>query len=108
MPDLSPEAQRAAVWGGRRATVRPREAKWSSGVAAVFWVFITRSFFKDPFGHHYHNRAALYHKDIYIPGTYVYINNGRYGILHSLLYASSIALLKLLQLLSIQLYCSFY
>ena len=26
----------AAVWEGRGATARPREAKWSSGVAAVF------------------------------------------------------------------------
>ena len=26
-----------AVWEGRGATARPWEAKWSSGVAAVFW-----------------------------------------------------------------------
>ena len=37
-PVLLPAPQRAAVWGGRGATARPREAKWSSGVAAVFWV----------------------------------------------------------------------
>ena len=35
-PVLSLSPQRAAVWGGRGATARPREAKWSSGVAAVF------------------------------------------------------------------------
>ena len=35
-PVLLPAPQRAAVWGGRGATARPREAKWSSGVAAVF------------------------------------------------------------------------
>ena len=35
---LSPASHRAAVWEGRGATPRPREAKWSSGVAAVFWV----------------------------------------------------------------------
>ena len=29
--------RRTAVWEGRRATARPREAKWSSGVAAVFF-----------------------------------------------------------------------
>ena len=28
--------RRTAVWEGRGATARPREAKWSSGVAAVF------------------------------------------------------------------------
>ena len=31
--------RRAAVWVGRSATARPREAKWSSRLAAVFWVF---------------------------------------------------------------------
>ena len=30
--------ERAAVWVGRGATARPREAKWRSGVASVFWV----------------------------------------------------------------------
>ena len=29
---------RAAVWVGRGATPRPREAEWSSRLAAVFWV----------------------------------------------------------------------
>ena len=33
-------AQRAAVWGGCGATAKPREAEWSSGVAAVFWVLL--------------------------------------------------------------------
>ena len=28
--------RRTAVWEGRGATARPREVKWSSGVAAVF------------------------------------------------------------------------
>ena len=28
--------RRTAVWEGRGATARPREAKWSSGDAAVF------------------------------------------------------------------------
>ena len=31
--------RRNAVWERRGATARPREAKWSSGVAAVFWVY---------------------------------------------------------------------
>ena len=29
--------RRTAVWEGRGATARPWEARWSSGVAAVFW-----------------------------------------------------------------------
>ena len=45
---------RAAVWVGRGATARPREAEWSSGVAAVFWVCNKKNIFKDPLGHHYH------------------------------------------------------
>ena len=43
-PVLSPVRQRAAVWDGRGATARPREAKRRSGVAGVFWVFITKIF----------------------------------------------------------------
>ena len=38
-PVLSPSRERTAVGGGCGATAVPREAKWSSGVAAVFWVF---------------------------------------------------------------------
>ena len=34
---LSTASHRAAVWVGRGATARPREAEWRSGVAAVFW-----------------------------------------------------------------------
>ena len=37
-PVLSLPRERAVVWGGRGATARPWEAKWSSGVAGVFWV----------------------------------------------------------------------
>ena len=79
---LLPVRQRAAVWDGRRATARPREAKWRSGVAAVFWVDYNKNIFKDPFGHYY--RGAFYYKDtlrstiirntsIYTP---LYTNNG--------------------------------
>ena len=46
--------RRAAVWDGRGANAKPREAKWSSGVAAVFGCVITKNIFNDPFGHHYH------------------------------------------------------
>ena len=42
--------RRTAEWEGRGATVRPREAKWSSGVAAVFWVYYNENVFKNPFG----------------------------------------------------------
>ena len=51
--------------GGRGATASPREAKWSSGIAAVFWVYYNKNIFKDPFGHYYyyHYREALYYKD---------------------------------------------
>ena len=51
-PVLSPSRDRAAVWGRRGTTARPREAKWSSGVAAVLGVYYNRLVFKDPFVHH--------------------------------------------------------
>ena len=54
-PVLSPANCRAAVWEGRGATARPREAKWSSGVAVVCGVYFNQSCFKDPFGHHYYH-----------------------------------------------------
>ena len=44
--------KRTAVWEGCGATARPREAEWSSGVAALFCVYY-KNVFKDPFGHHY-------------------------------------------------------
>ena len=59
--------RRTAVWEGRGATARPREAKWRSGVADVFGVYYNKNVFKDPFGHHYYSyyyRAALYNKDV--------------------------------------------
>ena len=58
-PVLSPVRLRAAVWDGRGATARPREAKRSSGVAAVFWVRYNEYVF-NPFRHDYHNRGALF------------------------------------------------
>ena len=53
------------MWEGRGATARRREAKWSSGVAAVFWVYYNKHVFKDSLDitrHHYHYyyRGALY------------------------------------------------
>ena len=57
VPSSSP--QRAAVWGGRGAMARPREATWSSGVAAVFWACYNENIFKDP--NDYHDvTSALY------------------------------------------------
>ena len=44
-PVLSPGPQRADVSGGRGATARPREAKGSSGVAAVSWVSYNKNIF---------------------------------------------------------------
>ena len=35
------------MWDGRGATPRPWKAKWSSGVAGVFWVYYN-NVFKDP------------------------------------------------------------
>ena len=61
---LSLPGDRAVVWGGRGATAMPREAEWSLGVAAVFWVYYNKNIFKDAFGHHVHYRGALYKKDI--------------------------------------------
>ena len=45
-PVLSRSPQRAAMLGGRGATARPREAKWSWGVAAVFWACCKRKYFR--------------------------------------------------------------
>ena len=42
-PVLSLPRERAVVWGGRGAAARPREAKWSSGVTAVFGVYYKSS-----------------------------------------------------------------
>ena len=50
-PVMRRAQRRTAVWEGRGATARPREAKWSSGVAGVFWVYYNKNIFKDPFGH---------------------------------------------------------
>ena len=64
-PVLSPGSPRSAVWGGHGAKPRPREAEWSSGLAAVFWARYNKNVFKDPFGHHHvHYRGALYIKDV--------------------------------------------
>ena len=50
----------------------PREAEWSLGVAAVFWVYYNKNIFKDPFGRHVHYRGALYNKDMKLKtGTYI-------------------------------------
>ena len=47
-PVLSPARHRAAVWDGRSATARPREAKWRSRLAAVSWVCSNPNIFKYP------------------------------------------------------------
>ena len=39
--------RRTAVWEGRGATARPWEAKWSSRIAAVFWVYCNKSVLKN-------------------------------------------------------------
>ena len=49
---------------GRGGTARPREAEWNSGVAAFLGGVKTNIFYKDPFGHHYHDVSVLYNKDI--------------------------------------------
>ena len=43
-PVMRRAQRRTAVWEGRGATARPREAKWSSGVAGVLGYLITRIF----------------------------------------------------------------
>ena len=45
-PVLSPGSHRAAVWEGRGATAGPRDAEWSSGVAAGFWVYYNKNISK--------------------------------------------------------------
>ena len=52
-PVLLPGSPKAAVWDGHSANPRPREAEWSSGVAAVLGVYYNRHIFKDPFRHHH-------------------------------------------------------
>ena len=47
-PVLSPVRHRAAVRNVRGATARPREAKWSSRLAAVLWVCYIQNIFKEP------------------------------------------------------------
>ena len=47
-PVIRREQRRAAVWVGRGATARPREAEWSSRLAAVSWVCYNKTIFKDP------------------------------------------------------------
>ena len=69
---FSPASRRAVVWEGRGATARPREAKWSSGVAGVFWVCQNKNKNKkDPYMYvtmyyEFHYRGALYNKDFYV------------------------------------------
>ena len=58
----SPADNRAAVWVGRGATSRPREAEWSWRVAPVCWGSCNQNMFKDPFGHYY-----------YYPREHIYI-----------------------------------
>ena len=55
-------SQRAAVWGGRGATATPREAEWSSGVAAGFWVCCNQNVIKD-LNDCYDVTSVLYSKD---------------------------------------------
>ena len=53
--------RRAAVWVGRGATARPREAEWSSRHTAVFWVCsYNKIMFKDP---NDDDVSVLYNKD---------------------------------------------
>ena len=56
-PVLSPANRRAVVWEGSGATARLPEAKWSSGVAGLFWVDYSKHIFKYPFGHHHHHHV---------------------------------------------------
>ena len=63
-PVLSLPRERAVVWGGRGPTARPREDEWSSGVAAVSWVYYNQNIFKDLFGHHVHYPGASYTQDL--------------------------------------------
>ena len=52
--------RRAAVWVGRGATARPREAEWSSRLAAVFWMYYNKNIFKDP-NDYYDVTSGLYY-----------------------------------------------
>ena len=52
------------MWGGRGATARPREAEWSSGLAAVFWVCYNKNIFKDPNDYYDYDASVLYNKDM--------------------------------------------
>ena len=53
--------RRAAVCVRRGTTARPREAGWSSRLAAAFWVCYNENIFKDP--NYYDFTSVLYNKD---------------------------------------------
>ena len=46
-PVMRRTQRRTAVWGGRGATARWWEAKWSSGVPRIFWVYYNKTLLKD-------------------------------------------------------------
>ena len=74
------------MWEGRGATARPREAKWSSGVASVFLVYCNKNVFNDPFGHHYYHyyyRGPLCNRDSGKSSTSSRSNTNSSGIFHS-------------------------
>ena len=64
--NLSAANRRAVVWEGSWITARRREAKWSSGVAALVWGCYSQSIFKDLkwSDNDYYYRGAVYNKDI--------------------------------------------
>ena len=60
-PVRSPAPQRAAVWGGRGATARPRQPKWSSGVATVCWVYYNERKTKITTTTEHHYKISIMH-----------------------------------------------
>ena len=53
------------MWSGHGASPRPREAEWSSGLAAVFWACYNENIFKDPNDYHDYDASVLY-KDMVV------------------------------------------
>ena len=63
-PLLTPEAPRAAVWGGHGTVTRPPGARWRPGALVPNWAYKTDVFFEDPKRHHHcYHRSVSINKD---------------------------------------------
>ena len=61
-PVLPPGSARTAGWVGLGAVAPSRGIGWRSGLAAVLGEYFNRHVLRDPCGHYYYDRGALYSK----------------------------------------------